>query len=236
MPQEITFIQRWDARHSIETVSAAIENQKLPAEISRENLLISLPYSYLLEERFIKSPYTFGLNDAFSLDPGTFTETVADKLILETKAKFVLLGNTLNRKTLQESNLSIQRKIKLILQLGLRPFLCFGEGVSDFEANMTEDIIKTQFQECIGDSPPEQIKNITFLYETPTSILYQSDVKSEEFNKSYELCRKVLQELYGDLGTQISLFCALPAAGKLDFSLLPQLSFNGFLIKNEILF
>ena len=66
------------------------------------------------------------------------------EMLVDTGCEFVIIAHSEQRKHLKESNQILSNKLKVSIDLGLKPIFCIGESLEQKEANQTKDIIINQ--------------------------------------------------------------------------------------------
>jgi triosephosphate isomerase len=64
----------------------------------------------------------------------------------------------------------INRKIKAVLKIKLKPILCVGETQKDRKTNRTQIVIKSQIRKALQKIPKKEIKNLILAYEPVWAI------------------------------------------------------------------
>jgi triosephosphate isomerase len=119
---------------------------KLAKGIDHAGVVIAPPFPFLADVRNVIHKAKLGAQDAFWSD-GPYTGEVSVSQLKKLGVKYVILGHSERRKNLNETDAIINRKLVSVLDGGLTPVLCVGEG-SEFKTNQEEAIkfINTQLR------------------------------------------------------------------------------------------
>jgi triosephosphate isomerase len=131
-------------------------------------------------------------------EQGAFTGEVSSLMLVSMGVWYVILGHS-ERRTIGESNLDINKKIKLALASGLIPVLCVGEIVRDEEHGYF-NIVKSQIEECLSGVSKNLISKIIIAYEPVWALSTTKDRKDATPGDSLEMVifiRKVLSDKFG---------------------------------------
>jgi triosephosphate isomerase len=101
---------------------------------------------------------------------GAFTGEVCAPMIVEVGCTAVIIGHSERRQYYNESDESVHRKTKAALEEGLTPIVCVGEILSEREGNLTEAVLKRQFEGGLGALTPDEFSRILLAYEPVWAI------------------------------------------------------------------
>ena len=101
---------------------------------------------------------------------GAFTGEICAPMIVEVGCTAVIIGHSERRQYYNESDESVHRKTKAALEEGLTPIVCVGEILSEREGNLTEAVLKRQFEGGLGALTPDEFSRILLAYEPVWAI------------------------------------------------------------------
>ena len=171
-----------EAKLLFDSVKKGVEN------IKNIEVVICPPFVYLsVLKPKIKGPsfaISFGGQSCFWEESGAFTGEVSAKMLKELGCEYVILGHSERRKYLKETDEMINKKIKAVLSLGLKPILCIANltqlkkslrGIKDKVIIAYEPVF------AIGTGKPctiEKAKKMRNLIKYPV-VLYGGSVNSQ---------------------------------------------------------
>ena len=94
---------------------------------------------------------------------GAFTGEISIDMLSEIGANAVVIGHSERRQYYNETDESVNKKIKLILEKNMLPILCVGETLEQFEANETKKVIEKQLKASLNGIT--NFKDIVIAYE-----------------------------------------------------------------------
>lgn len=97
------------------------------------------------------SRISVGAQDVFYETSGAYTGAVSTNLLKEVGAKYVLVGHSERRTIFKEDDNTINKKVKKVLQDGLRPLLCIGESKEEYEAGLNQQVCAIQLLKDLQD-------------------------------------------------------------------------------------
>ena len=95
-----------------------------------------------------------------------------------------------------ESDQSITRKLRKVVESGLIPILCVGESLQEREANRVQEVIFRQLREGLCELTTEQISRIILAYEPLWAIGTGKTATPEVAQKVHRMIRAWLQEAH----------------------------------------
>ncbi|MDP1608159.1 MAG: triose-phosphate isomerase [Chlamydiales bacterium] len=135
------------------------------------------------------------MNDARE---GAFTGEISALMLKEAGAEFVILGHSERRRVFGESNAFIHQKVIRALKDELQPVVCIGEDLEEREAGRTEEVLKSQIDECLASIPATEMEKVLIAYEPVWAIGTGKSASPEMAGKAHAFCRSCLSELFGE--------------------------------------
>lgn len=132
-------------------------------------VIVCPPFCYLeLARQTLKNAAMFGTQNCFWQE-GAYTGELSVAHVKEAKCKYVIIGHSERRKYFNETDGSVNKKIKAALAAGLAPILCVGETREERVAGQITQPIEKQIKEGLADIDLVQNK-ILIAYEPVWAI------------------------------------------------------------------
>ena len=128
---------------------------------------------------------------------GAFTGEVSPEMLKSIKVEYVIIGHSERRQYYNETDESVNKKIKAAFKVGLKPIVCVGETLEQREAGKAEEIITMQTQKAIEGLTNEQVENTIIAYEPIWAIGTGKTATSEDANNAIGAIRKKIVEICG---------------------------------------
>ena len=128
------------------------------------------PYLLLASEILKGSRIQLGAQNMYWEEEGAFTGEVSPLMLKDVGCNYVILGHSERRRYFGETDESVNRKIRMALDSGLRPIVCVGERLEERQENETERVISDQVKGCLKGLPAEDMQQITIAYEPVWAI------------------------------------------------------------------
>ena len=129
-------------------------------------------------------------------DKGAFTGEVSADMLKDMGVEYVIIGHSERREYNNETDETVNLKVKKALSKGLIPILCCGESLEQREAGITMDWIAIQIKKAFADISAEDAKKVVIAYEPIWAI---GTGKTATDDQAQEVCgaiRKLLCDLY----------------------------------------
>ena len=130
-------------------------------------------------------------------DKGAYTGEVSGEMLKSIGVEYVIIGHSERRQYFNETDESVNKKIKAAFKNGLKPIVCVGETLEQREQGLAEKIIKDQTRLALDGLEKEQVKNTIIAYEPIWAIGTGKTATSEDANNSIKEIRKEIENLYG---------------------------------------
>jgi triosephosphate isomerase len=130
-------------------------------------------------------------------EKGAFTGEIAPEMLTDLGVEYVIIGHSERRQYFNETDETVNLKLKAAYRHGLKPILCVGESLEQREAGTTKQIIENQVNKAFLEISPDDAKNTVIAYEPIWAIGTGKTATSEEANETISQIRHMISELYG---------------------------------------
>ena len=138
-----------------------------------------------------------GAQNMHFAESGAYTGEVSGKMLKSIGVEYVIIGHSERRQYFNETDETVNKKIKTAFENELKPIVCVGETLEQEEEGKTQEIITTQVKLALYGLTPEQVKNTIIAYEPIWAIGTGKTATSEDANNSIKEIRKKIEEIYG---------------------------------------
>ena len=132
-------------------------------------------------------------------ESGAYTGEVSGKMLKSIHVEYVIIGHSERRQYFNETDETVNKKIKAAFQYGLKPIVCVGETLEQREAGKTEEVITKQTELALKGLTEEQVKNTIIAYEPIWAIGTGKTATKEDANNSIKAIRNKIVEIYGQM-------------------------------------
>ncbi len=168
-------------------------------EVKREPLMILFPpftSLYEIGKHFRNNSFIrFGAQNMYFEKRGAYTGEISAEMIIETGAKYVLIGHSERRHIFNENDSFINKKVLAALDSGLVPVLCVGETLQERQDLRTNEVIRNQLFEGLKD-----VKDREFIvaYEPVWAIGTGINATPVQASEVHKLIRECLNEIFAN--------------------------------------
>ena len=162
-------------------------------DIKHVSVIFAPPFTGLFDMD-VKPPFYSAAQNCHWEDSGAFTGEISVSMIRDCGAEYVILGHSERRHVFGESDDWVNRKVKAVLDGGLKPILCIGETLGQREAGQTELVLESQLE--LGLKDVAELEHCVIAYEPVWAIGTGVTADSEQVKLAHQAVRKILVELY----------------------------------------
>ena len=130
-------------------------------------------------------------------EKGAYTGEISGKMLKSIGVDYVIIGHSERRQYFNETDETVNKKIKAAFENKLNPIVCVGETLEQREANKTEEIITKQTKLALQGLTEEQVKNTIIAYEPIWAIGTGKTASSEQANDAIKAIRDEICQIYG---------------------------------------
>ncbi len=172
--------------------------------VKKTEVVVCPPFIYLDKLTKIKTDkIKLGAQNVFYEEAGAYTGEVSALMLENIGVKYVIIGHS-KRRELGETNLDINKKIKVSLQTGLVPILCVGENLRD-ENHDYFKLVETQIIESLEGVSKDFLSKIIIAYEPVWAISTTPNRKDATPHDSEEMTIFIKRILVDKFGVKIKM-------------------------------
>lgn len=138
-----------------------------------------------------------GAQNMYFEEKGAFTGEISATMVQELCTS-VILGHSERRTYFGETDEMVNKKTIATLDHRLRPIVCIGEHLEQYEAGKTEEVIRFQVTHSLGSMPAQKAKDVVIAYEPIWAIGTGKAATVDGAGKVIHLIRQLYNEMYGD--------------------------------------
>jgi triosephosphate isomerase len=143
-----------------------------------------------------------GAQNVYFEPKGAFTGEISIPMLKDAGCTRVILGHSERRHIFGESDESIAKKVKAVLEAGLVPVLCYGETLEEREAGRTTEVVSRQLRTALSGLSPSELEKIVYAYEPVWAI---GTGRSATPDEAQEVCAGSKALIAGLAGKPVSV-------------------------------
>ena len=138
-----------------------------------------------------------GAQNMHFAENGAYTGEVSGKMLKSINVEYVIIGHSERRQYFNETDETVNKKVKAAFENGLKPIVCVGETLEQRESGKVEEIITNQTKLALDGLTNEQVENTIIAYEPIWAIGTGKTATKEDANDALKSIRKKIAEIYG---------------------------------------
>lgn len=189
----------WKMHYTVdEAVKVARELKELVKD-AEADVVICAPYIQLpaLVEELKGTNVKVGAQNMHFEEKGAFTGEIAPSMLTSLGVEYVIIGHSERRQYFNETDETVNKKLKTAYRHGLKPILCVGESLEERENGTTKAVIENQINKAFFEVSPEDAKGTVIAYEPIWAIGTGKTATSEQANETIGQIREMIANLYG---------------------------------------
>lgn len=130
-------------------------------------------------------------------EKGAYTGEISGKMLKSIGVEYVIIGHSERRQYFNETDETVNRKIKTAFLNNLKPIVCVGETLEQREAGEATNIITKQIELALDGLTQEQVEDTIVAYEPIWAIGTGKTATKEDANEAIKAIRNKISQIYG---------------------------------------
>ncbi|MDN5347515.1 MAG: triosephosphate isomerase [Clostridia bacterium] len=143
------------------------------------------------------SNIVIGGQDVFWENEGAYTGEISPLMLKDLGCSYCIVGHSERRQYFAETDAKVNRKVKALLEHGLRPIVCVGETLAEREAGQTLTVCQRQVEEGVKGLTTAQAVGLVLAYEPVWAIGTGHTATPADAQEVISFIRGVLGSIYG---------------------------------------
>ena len=128
---------------------------------------------------------------------GAYTGEISADMLKELGVKYVIIGHSERRQYFAETDETVNKKVKVAIENGLRPIVCVGESLEERELDIWPEVVRKQVKCALNGVAVDDVKKVVIAYEPICAIGTGKTATADQANEVCGAIRDCLRELYG---------------------------------------
>lgn len=138
-----------------------------------------------------------GAQNMYWEENGAYTGEISPDMLKCINCEYVIIGHSERRQYFNETDETVNLKVKAALKHGLKPIVCVGETLDEKEAGKTLEIIKNQTLKALNGLTLQDLSNIIIAYEPIWAIGTGKTATADDANDSIKAIREQIVQKFG---------------------------------------
>jgi triosephosphate isomerase len=198
-------IGNWKMNQSLTEISTFFEGLKLSNNQNNFWIAPQLIHVERCIELGKQAGVLIGSQNISDQDHGAYTGETNAESLMELGGHFALIGHSERRAYYNESDEFLNKKTHKTIEKGLVPVFCVGETIEEREAGKTTEVVLGQLKAGLKDVTLNNESELIVAYEPVWAIGTGKTATPEMAQEVHAQIRKLLTELFGETGLDISI-------------------------------
>ena len=198
----------WKMHNTIsESVALAYAIKEGTTGLKNGEVVVAPPFTALrsVGEAIKGSAVTLAAQNMYYEDKGAFTGEVSPLMLKDVGCTYVIIGHSERRKYFNESDESVNLKVKKALATGLKPIVCVGETDGERNKGFTQSVVNRQVRGALAGVGIDKIDPLVIAYEPVWAIGTGKVATSEQAGDVHDFIRRLLVEMYGCVAADVRI-------------------------------
>ena len=160
---------------------------------------------------------------------GAFTGEVSASMLAEL-CSYVLAGHSERRHVFGETDETVGKKVRAILDVGLSAVLCVGETLDERNAEDAESVVERQLKAGLGHVSATDLAQIVIAYEPVWAIGTGVSATPDDAQTMCRFVRLTMESMYGPEAGEVSVLYGGSVTADNAMDLLKQADIDGGLV------
>lgn len=138
-----------------------------------------------------------GAQNMYFEEKGAFTGEVSPSMLETLGVDYVIVGHSERRQYFNETDESVNKKVKKVFEHGMVPIVCCGETLNERESGVMKEVVGKQIKLDLAGLTKELTEKIVVAYEPIWAIGTGKTATDEQANEVISYIRSVIAKMYG---------------------------------------
>ncbi len=144
------------------------------------------------------STIKLGAQDVHWEAKGAFTGKVSCAMLKSVGVTYVIIGHSEQRTYFNETNETVNKKVKAVLAAELLPIICVGETLDERKSGKMDSVIESQTKGAFEGISASDALKCTIAYEPVWAIGTGETATPKQANEAHIFIRNLISKLYND--------------------------------------
>ncbi len=186
-----------------ESVALVKSLKPLVSDVKGREIIVCPPFTALsaVKAEIKGSDIKLGSQNIFYEEEGAFTGEISP-LMLKELCTYTIIGHSERRQYFNETNETVNKRIKIALKHGLKPIVCVGEKLEERESGKTKDVVKSHVKNGLSGLSKQDMNNVIIAYEPVWAIGTGKTAAPEQAEEVHVFIRKLIKDMFDEKTAQ----------------------------------
>ena len=159
---------------------------------------VGVPFTALKDATATADKLCIAAENCHFEDSGAFTGEVSVPMLQELGVKYVIIGHSERRQMFNETDETVNLKVKRLFEADMIPVMCCGETEAQFDAGETEAVVRAQIKGGLDGADADKVAAMVIAYEPIWAIGTGKTATNEIADKCCGIVRDQVKEMFGE--------------------------------------
>ncbi len=159
---------------------------------------IAVPYLALEKSNALANNLKIAAQNVHGKDNGAYTGEISVEMLKEIGIEWVIIGHSERRQYFGETDKTVNEKVLQALRHDIKPIVCVGETLEQFEAGITESVVRKQIFMAFEGVCKECMEKVVIAYEPVWAIGTGKTATNEIAQTVCAFIRDEIAHLFGN--------------------------------------
>ena len=186
-------------KNNKEAVETLTKLKDLTKDVKNVDIVIGAPFTCLSDavKTVEGGNIKIAAENVYPKIEGAYTGEISPKMLKDIGVSYVILGHSERREYFKENDEFINQKVKIVLEIGMKPILCIGEKLEERDSGKTLEVLSKQIKGGLADLSKEAAEKVIIAYEPVWAIGTGKTATPEMAEETHKAIRNVLAEIFG---------------------------------------
>lgn len=170
-----------------------------PDDYERVEVVVAPPFTALRSVQVVIEQdhmrIGLGAQDVYWKDEGAFTGEVSAPMLAKLAVDHVIVGHSERREHFGETDDTVNKKTRAVLDSEMAPIVCVGETLDQREAGQADEVVVNQVRKALARMSPEDVTRLSIAYEPIWAIGTGRTALPDDAGLIAEVVRETVREL-----------------------------------------
>lgn len=205
MPRKKLIVANWKMNKTIgEAISYIKELKEFIKDVQDKDIVVCPPYTALsaVSAEIKASNIALGAQDMYWEKEGAFTGAISAEMLKEIGVKYAIIGHSERRQHFNETDFTVNSKVKAALANSLAPIVCVGENEEERKNDDTKAVVEEQVKNGLMDLSREEFLKLAIAYEPVWAIGTGKNATPEEADEVHAFIRGMITDMHDEETSQ----------------------------------
>jgi len=139
-----------------------------------------------------------GAQNMHWLDNGAYTGEISPLMLKELNVDYVIIGHSERRQYFNETDETVNLKVKSALSNNINPIVCVGETLQQREEKIHIELVQNQVRKAFEGIENNEVSKVVIAYEPIWAIGTGVTASSEQAEEMCKLIRDTIKSIYNE--------------------------------------